>query len=870
MYVIIFPSTFNCTNTRIQTISFHCTKSFLRVYFFRSVHGACSSTAVSCCFRSPIVEGTVGNDVEKCFLFALLYMELKSLQMAEYKDKPYEQLSDETLQVAAPVPTSEENDLFCWPWTGIVVNIVKEPDSEEELENTEYWMKRFLKFKPEAVELLRDDKKQSLQALVRFNNDWIGLKNAMEFEKFFEAVHHSKKEWNAFENQKGSSIYAWLARASDFESKGPIGDYLRTNRELKTIADLDQEAMKTRNKAVVELVSEVNMQNENLDDLQIKYNQRPMSLTGMFEEKDSLQQAFIEVIEPDAGFEPLTSWIENDSLQQAFIKEGRKQQQLSREHFKRVLAERELLTADLEKRRKTLDAWIKEPNKKVALTESEKQALNEEKQMDDLPNSYLHKVSFEQKQAVECLLRLVEEHKNDMQNISLHKASIDQKKADECVLRLLEEQDREKDELLKNLLDLERPLDAKQKLELEIQKLKGELQVMKHMGGDRAVEEQIKKVNGELEMKEMNVVEKMNQTLAVKELQSNDELQVDQKELIKNDLQNSSLHLASLEQKKADEIFLRLVEEHKREKEEALKKVAELERQLDAKQKLEMEFEELKGKLQVMKHLGDEDDTAVQEQIKKMSGELEVKMEEMDGVEEMNQTLVVKERQSNDELQEARKELIKNDMHKASIDQKKSDECVLRLFEEQDEGTRWRFLKSVDPPMRPHALDITSGRLMSENKLACEIQKLRAQIKMKDTLICPLIESYEGYHSSAISITMTNTRNQEVDKAIQDNVKAIFDIQTTLGVSGASGETSFGASAQANGDVYTLHVVAKKAASMSKAGAHSLKSFDRLKGYLRQHVAAAGTMNDQLQHGLMAVRTADDQLGHRLAVVFAC
>ncbi|KAK1413116.1 hypothetical protein QVD17_34883 [Tagetes erecta] len=553
----------------------------------------------------------------------------------------------------------------------------------------------------------------------------------MEFEKFFEAVHHSKKEWNAFENQKGSSIYAWLARASDFESEGPIGDYLRTNRELKTISDLDQEAVETRNKAVVELVNEVNMRNENLDDL---------PLTGLFEEKDSLQQAFIEVIEPDAGFEPLTSWIENDSLQQAFIEEGRKQQQLSREHFKRVLAERELLTADLEKRRKTLDAWIKEPNKKVALTESEKQALNEEKQMDDLPNSYLHKVSFEQKQAVECLLRLVEEHKNDMQNISLHKASIDQKKADVCV-RLLEEQDREKDELLKTLLDLERPLDAKQKLELEIQKLKRELQVMKHMGGDRAVEEQIKKVNDELEakMKEMNVVEKMNQTLAVKELQSNDELQEDQKELIKNDLQNSSLHLASLEQKKADESVLRLVEEHKREKEEALKKVAELERQLDAKQKLEMEIEELKGKLQVMKHLGDEDDTAVQEQIKKMSGELEAKMEEMDGVEEMNQTLVVKERQSNDELQEARKELIKNDMHKASIDQKKSDECVLRLFEEQDEGTSWRFLKSVDPPMRPHALDITSGRLMSENKLACEIQKLRAQIKMKDTLICVLV-----------------------------------------------------------------------------------------------------------------------------------
>ncbi|KAI3806919.1 hypothetical protein L1987_22837 [Smallanthus sonchifolius] len=342
-------------------------------------------------------------------------------------------------------------------------------------------MKRFAKYKPEVVELLADDKNQSVLALVSFNNDWTGFKNAMEFEKSFEAAHHSKKEWSVSESPKGSSIYAWLARANDFESQGRIGDYLRGKRELKTIADLVQDAVKTRNKAVVELACEIDTRNENLDDLQIKYNQKSMSLSRMIEEKDSLHQAFFE--------------------------ETRKMQRLAREHVKRVLDEQEMLNADLEKRRKKLDSWSKELNKREALTEREKQKLDEEKQ--------------------------------------------------------------------------------------------------------------------------------------------------------KNDLQNSSLHKASIEQKKADESVLRLVEEQKREKEEALKKVLELERQLDAKQKLEMEIEELKGKLQVMKHLGDEDDTAVQEQIKKMNDELEAKMEEMDGVEEMNQTLVVKERQSNDELQDARKELIK-------------------------------------------------------------------------------------------------------------------------------------------------------------------------------------------------------------------
>ena len=88
-----------------------------------------------------------------------------------------------------------------------------------------------------------------------------------------------------------------------------------------------------------------------------------------------------------------------------------------------------------------------------------------------------------------------------------------------------------------------------------------------------------------------------------------------------------------------------------------MKKVLELERQLDAKQKLEMEIEELKGKVQVMSHLGD--DTKVQEEIKKMNDELEAKLEEMGYIEELNQTLLMKERQSNYELQEAWKELIK-------------------------------------------------------------------------------------------------------------------------------------------------------------------------------------------------------------------
>lgn len=94
-----------------------------------------------------------------------------------------------------------------------------------------------------------------------------------------------------------------------------------------------------------------------------------------------------------------------------------------------------------------------------------------------------------------------------------------------------------------------------------------------------------------------------------------------------------------------------------REKEDALKKILHLEKQLDAKQALELEIEQLKGKLQVLKHMEGDDDT-VQKRVLEMIKELEEKEGEMGDLEALNQTLIVKERKSNDELQDARKELI--------------------------------------------------------------------------------------------------------------------------------------------------------------------------------------------------------------------
>ena len=79
---------------------------------------------------------------------------------------------------------------------------------------------------------------------------------------------------------------------------------------------------------------------------------------------------------------------------------------------------------------------------------------------------------------------------------------------------------------------------------------------------------------------------------------------------------------------------------------------------MDAKLKLVLEIEKIKGKPQVIKHLRDDDDEAVQKKMEDINDELQQKVDDLNDMEDMNQFLIAKERESNDELQGARKKSI--------------------------------------------------------------------------------------------------------------------------------------------------------------------------------------------------------------------
>ncbi|RZC63374.1 hypothetical protein C5167_025129 [Papaver somniferum] len=90
-----------------------------------------------------------------------------------------------------------------------------------------------------------------------------------------------------------------------------------------------------------------------------------------------------------------------------------------------------------------------------------------------------------------------------------------------------------------------------------------------------------------------------------------------------------------------------------RVKEARLRERIEEEKKLDAKDKLELEVEMLRGKLKALTYMADlESKKKLQELTKDLK-------EETQHLEALNQTLTVKEREINDELQDARKELIK-------------------------------------------------------------------------------------------------------------------------------------------------------------------------------------------------------------------
>lgn len=191
-------------------------------------------------------------------------------------------------------PEANPGEIYVWPWMGIVINPLKETDDKEVLLDSAYWLKRLSRFKPFEVNAFWVEQDSVVGVIAKFNSDWSGFASATELEKEFENEGCSKKEWTEKRGNSESKAYGWCARAEDYNSEGPIGEYLSKEGQLRTVSDISKEKAQDRNNVLEELSNIIAMTNEDLNKVQYSYNKTAMSLQRVLDEKKNLHEAYAD------------------------------------------------------------------------------------------------------------------------------------------------------------------------------------------------------------------------------------------------------------------------------------------------------------------------------------------------------------------------------------------------------------------------------------------------------------------------------------------------------------------------------------------------------------------------------------------------
>nr|TKV92661.1 hypothetical protein SEVIR_9G174600v2 [Setaria viridis]TKV92663.1 hypothetical protein SEVIR_9G174600v2 [Setaria viridis] len=402
------------------------------------------------------------------------------LGLAMFLEKDTASSLEKPLQIVVckPKATKGEEEVFVWPWMGIVVNLHYELKGEAfSRESEERLRAQLSRFRPLQVTILGHDKDQAFCAIVKFAKDWGGLKDALAFEKHFVLEQYGKTDWNKI-NCRKDDIYGWLARSDDYNTLGPIGQHLREHGDLKSVGDLEREGTQKIDMRVAHYARQIEVTNKHMSELELKNNQNAMKLNRMMEEKDRLVEEHNEKIR---------------KMQKAACRSSRK-----------IIDENIRLYGELETKKKEIDRKGKQLEKLATKSNTDREKLEAAKE------------------------------ENAKENMLLNLATQKKKEEDEKLMRLVKKHEQEKEDALKKLCNLQMQLASKQKLELEIEQLKGNLEVMKHMvDEDKNLKEKLDKLLETLEEKndEMENIDSLNQTLIIKERRTNDELEEAKKEL---------------------------------------------------------------------------------------------------------------------------------------------------------------------------------------------------------------------------------------------------------------------------------------------------------------------------------------------------
>lgn len=164
------------------------------------------------------------------------------------------------------VPGESSEPLMCYPWTGILT--VKGLDKEGRF-TKQYLTDELKRFKPIDIVLLENKVAPTLEAIIKFQNDYDGYYRLLQFDTFYARERHGKKDY-AEENNEGFRIYGWLAGADDYESSGVVGDYLRDTVQLKRFSDVVNEKEAEKKRRIDKLLYKNDVMDKKLEDRKMK------------------------------------------------------------------------------------------------------------------------------------------------------------------------------------------------------------------------------------------------------------------------------------------------------------------------------------------------------------------------------------------------------------------------------------------------------------------------------------------------------------------------------------------------------------------------------------------------------------------------
>ncbi|KAI4383850.1 hypothetical protein MLD38_009646 [Melastoma candidum] len=367
-----------------------------------------------------------------------------------------------------------KGQLFVWPSMGVVANIKTDlKDGRHVAESGTQLRNEFTTkgFNPVRVHPLWNRFGHTGFSIVEFSKDWAGFRDAMAFDAYFRDKNAGKSDYRFFE-ERGDTLFGWIAQEDDFHSGNPIGHYLRDNGDLKTISSQEAEERRKTSTLLSDLKNTLETKKADLSEMKTKYRETKSSLQKLVHEKDLMIDAYNA--------------------------EVKKLEDVARNQLDRIGQSHEKFMKQLKDQKESLRLEEELLGKRQVSYEGERKRLKHDKEMID-------------------------------------KAILEQRKADEKVFRLAEQHKKAKEELRQKIIKLEKELDAKQSLELEIERLRGHREIMKHIkdDGDETAKK-MQEMTQSLEEKEeeLDDLHALSQALIMKENAANTELQEARKALI--------------------------------------------------------------------------------------------------------------------------------------------------------------------------------------------------------------------------------------------------------------------------------------------------------------------------------------------------